>query len=116
MKVLLAFSYLLAFVHAAAVRGTVSYDNYKVIRLGVGDNLSKVNDLLRKHSLSTWNGAPKADGYVDVVVPAFQSKAFGDSTASMETQVMHEDLGASIAKERAYEPYNGMDDPFTLRY
>ncbi|MCJ1426938.1 hypothetical protein MMC29_004841 [Sticta canariensis] len=103
MNFLLAFPYLFAFVHA--VPGIVNYDNYKVIRLGVGDNLSKVNDLLRERSLSTWNGAPKADGHVDVVVPAFQLKAFEDSTASMETQVMHEDLGASIAKERAYKPY-----------
>lgn len=105
MKLLLAFLYLLAFVYAAAIPGKVSYDNDKVIRLGVGDNLSKVNDLLRELSLSTWNGAPKANGNVDVVVPESQLKAFKDSTAGMETQVMHENLGASIAKETAYDKY-----------
>lgn len=108
MKFLLAFPYLLAFVYAAAVPGKVSYNNDQVIRLGVGDNLSKVNDLLQELSLSTWNGAPKADGHVDVVVPEFQLKAFKDLTASMETQVMHEDLGASIAKETNYQSYIGM--------
>lgn len=107
MKLLLAFLYLLAFVYSAAVPGKVSYDNDKVIRLGVGDNVSKVNDLLRELSLSTWNGAPKADGNVDVVVPESQLKAFKDLTASMETQVMHENLGASIAKETAYDKYIG---------
>lgn len=112
MKLLLASSYLLTFVHAVAVPGKVSYDNYKVIRLGVGNNLSKVNDLLREFSLSTWNGAPKADGQVDVVVPDSQLKAFQDSTTNMESQVMHENLGASIAKETAYKKYIGIKRPF----
>lgn len=105
MKILLALPYLLAFVNAAAVPGQVSYDNYKVIRLGVGENLSMVNDLIRKLSLSTWNGAPKVAGHVDVVVPGVHLKAFKDSTTNMETQVMHENLGASIAKETAYQKY-----------
>lgn len=108
MKFLLAFLYLLAFVYGAAIPGKVSYNNYKVIRVGVEDSLAKVNDLLRELSLSTWNGAPKADGHVDVVVPGFQLKAFKGSTANMETQVMHENLGASIAKETDYKKYIGI--------
>lgn len=112
MKLLLAFLYLLASVYGAAISGKVSYDNYKVIRLAVGDSLSKVNNLLQELSLSTWNGAPKANGHVDVVVPGFQLKAFKDSTANMETQVMHENLGASIAKETEYKKYIGIYPPF----
>lgn len=108
MKLLLAFSYLLALVYAAAVPGKVSYNNHKVFRLEVGDKLSEVNDLLRGLSLSTWNGAPKADGHVDVVVPEYQLKAFKDSTANMDSQVMHENLGASISKETDYKEYIGI--------
>lgn len=114
MKLLLALSRLLTFVHAVAVPGKVSYDNYQVIRLGVGNNLPKVNGLLREFSVPTWNGAPKADGHVDVVVPDFQLKAFQDSTTNMESRVMHENLGASIAKETAYKKYIGIKRPFRV--
>lgn len=47
----------------------VSYKDHQAIRLGVGDNASKIKRMIRDLSLSTWNGDPQANNYVDLVVP-----------------------------------------------
>lgn len=85
----------------------ISYKDDKVIRLRVGDNVAKVNSLIKNLSLSSWNGDPQANKYVDLLVPRSKLVAFANLTASMETHVMHEDLGASIKKEAEYKPYAG---------
>lgn len=58
-------------------------------------------------SLSTWNGDPQANNYVDLVVPQSQLAAFRNSTATMDTQIMHEDLDASIEAEAKHGAYSG---------
>lgn len=85
----------------------ISYKDDKVIRLRVGDNVAKVNSLIKNLSLSSWNGDPQANKYVDLLVPRSKLVAFANLTATMETHVMHEDLGASIKKEAEYKPYAG---------
>lgn len=85
----------------------VSYKDHQAIRLGVGDNASKIKRMIRDLSLSTWNGDPQANNYVDLVVPQSQLAAFRDSTATMDSQIMHEDLEASIEAEGKHGAYSG---------
>jgi hypothetical protein len=108
MKSLLFFLPLFALASAFAVPGKVSYDGYKVIRLAVGNNVAQVNDIIDKLSLSTWKGGPKANGFADIVIPPRQIQSFYESTAHMSSEVMHNDLGASIAEESKFDVYVGM--------
>lgn len=85
----------------------VSYKDHQAIRLGVGDNASKIKRMIKDLSLSTWNGDPLANSYVDLVVPQSQLAAFRDSAASMDSQIMHEDLEASIEAEDKHGAYSG---------
>lgn len=85
----------------------VSYKGHHAIRLGVGDNASKIKRMMKDLSLSTWNGDPQANNYVDLVVPQSQLEAFRNSTATMDTQIMHEDLDASIEADAKHGAYSG---------
>lgn len=86
----------------------VSYDGYKVFRLPVGTDASKVAGIVDRLGLSTWKGAPRAGSFADVVVPPAQVDAFRGEIAGMEAVVtMHEDLGASIAEEASFQAYAG---------
>lgn len=85
----------------------VSYMDHQAIRLGVGDNAYKIKRMMKDLSLSTWNGDPQVNKYVDLVVPQSQLAAFRDSTATMDSQIMHEDLEASIEAEATYGQYSG---------
>jgi hypothetical protein len=89
---------------ASSVNGKkVSYDGSKAMRIAVGSDVTAVKSLIDTLSLPTWKGVvdgmPQADGYVDLVVPYEKIAAFEELTVDMATQVMHEDLGASIAEE-----------------
>ena len=68
-------------VSAVAVNKKANYDGFQVVRLEVGDHLAQVKALIETLGLSTWNGGPKADSTVDVVVPPAAVKTFEDSTA-----------------------------------
>lgn len=85
----------------------VSYKGHHAIRLGVGDNASKIKRMMKDLSLSTWNGDPQANNYVDLVVPQSQLEAFRNSTATMDIQIMHEDLDASIEADAKHGAYSG---------
>lgn len=115
MRLIILTPYLVSVVAAKtvsydALKGSnkVSYKDDQAIRLGVGDNASKVKRMMKDLSLSTWNGAPQANNYVDLVVPQSKLRAFRRSTSTMETHIMHEDLGASIEEEAKYGAYTGM--------
>ncbi|KAL8894456.1 MAG: hypothetical protein Q9207_008498 [Kuettlingeria erythrocarpa] len=105
MKLLLLAPVILSLVTAVVVPRKANYDGYKVVRLQVGDNLSQVKDLIQKLSLSSWNGSPKVNSEVDLVVPADQVADFDSSTANLDSSIMHQNLGASIAKETDYPLY-----------
>lgn len=105
MKLLLLAPLVCGLVLAVVVPRKANYDGYKVVRLEVGDNLSQVKDLIQKLSLSTWNGSPKANSEVDVVVPADQVANFDTSTADLDSRIMHQNLGAAIAEETDYPLY-----------
>ncbi|KAL8752131.1 MAG: hypothetical protein Q9199_005962 [Rusavskia elegans] len=86
-------------VSSLIVPRKVNYDGYKVVRLSTGSSLPKVKSLIKDLSLSTWNGGPKANAEVDIVIPADKVADFESSTADLAKTVMHENLGAAIAEE-----------------
>lgn len=86
----------------------VSYDGYKVVRLPVGNQVAKVNNIVSKLGLATWKGAPRKGAFADIVVPPSQIAAFSEEVAGIDTIIMHEDLGASIAEESGFEIYAGL--------
>lgn len=117
MRLLILTPYLVSVVAAKAVSydapeggNKVSYKDDQAIRLGVGDNASKIKRMMKDLSLSTWNGAPQANNYVDLVVPQSKLAAFKKSTANMDAQIMHEDLGASIEIEAKHGTYSGISN------
>lgn len=81
----------------------VSYDGDKAFRIPVGEDVVPLMEVIQKLELPVWkgavNGVPLPNSHVDLVVPATKIKEFAKLTASMTTEVMHEDLGASIAAE-----------------
>ncbi|CAG8973226.1 hypothetical protein HYALB_00006395 [Hymenoscyphus albidus] len=92
---------------SSAVRGvlaTVSYDGAKAIRIPVGEDVIPVMKIIDQLQLPVWkgvgaDGVPKANSNVDLVVPAEKAEEFGSMINGINIEVMHEDLGASIAEE-----------------
>lgn len=100
-------SLLLGLASASVVKRKANYDGYQVVRLQVGGNLTQVENVIENLSLSTWNGGPKTDSEVDIVVPADATEQFEADTAGLSTSVMHTNLGESIAREASYPVYEG---------
>ncbi|KAF2014615.1 hypothetical protein BU24DRAFT_463389 [Aaosphaeria arxii CBS 175.79] len=75
------------------------YDGYQVYRVNVGSNGEKLHEVIEKLSLQTWKGRALTSSVVDVVVPPSVLAEFKKSTEGIETALMHENLGASIAAE-----------------
>lgn len=97
----------LGFASAASVTKKVSYDDWKVYRVNVGSNAAKFGDVMSRLQLETWKGKPASSDVVDVMVPPSQIADFESSTAGIETRVMHENLGLSIADEQSFGVYAG---------
>lgn len=96
---LLAAPYLLALASAVALRPreeeSISYDGFKVYRVATGDNLATIQNDLSDFSLQTWN--IDVSQYMDVAISPDQIEKF--ESLSLDTTVMHEDLGADIKAE-----------------
>ncbi|KAF1985188.1 hypothetical protein K402DRAFT_111691 [Aulographum hederae CBS 113979] len=102
MKFLVVAAALSALASAASLAPTptrVSYDGYKVYRVSVGSEIESIKSIIKKLNLQSWSGAPKARGLIDLVVPPTELKTFERDTESMTTELMHADLGLSIAEE-----------------
>ncbi|CZT12730.1 probable carboxypeptidase [Rhynchosporium graminicola] len=93
---------LLSFA-AVVSSAKVSYNGAKAFRIPVGEDVAPLMEVIHKLDLPIWKGAPGgvpiANSHVDLVVPAKDVKNFQKMTSSMVTEVMHEDLGASIDAE-----------------
>ncbi|KAL8802515.1 MAG: hypothetical protein Q9182_003755 [Xanthomendoza sp. 2 TL-2023] len=105
MKLFLLAPLILGLVSAVIVPRKANYDGYQVVRLSVGSDLPKVKNLIQSLALSTWNGGPKANAEVDIVVPADKVAEFQASTADLDKTVMHGNLGESISQETEYPAY-----------
>jgi carboxypeptidase A4 len=98
----------LSLASAASVTKKVSYDDWKVYRVNVGSNAARVGDVVSKLQLELWKGKPESSSVVDVLVPPSQVKDFEASTEDIETRVMHDNLGLSIADEDTFGVYAGI--------
>jgi murein tripeptide amidase MpaA len=98
MKVAILATLLPALASAAAVAPVkANYDGYKVVRVKTSP---KVNSIIRENNLPTWNGNPEKVQYSDVVLkPDFHG------LDDFDTEIMHENLGASIKKEGDFGVY-----------
>lgn len=108
MRFVFALSSCFALSTAVVVQNRpqrVSYDGYKVFRVSVGKEVAKVNDIVSSLGLTTWKGAPRAGAFADIVVPPTKLEAFADKVVGMDATTMHEDLGASISEESAFQVY-----------
>lgn len=82
----------------------VNYDGAKAIRIPVGDDVIPLMEIIDQLQLPTWKGmtaegVPKANSNVDLVVPADKVEEFETLIDGIDIEIMHEDLGASIAEE-----------------
>lgn len=105
MKLLSLTLASLGLASAATVVRPVSYDGWKVYRVVVGDNSAKLSEVMSKLQLKTWKGKVETSDVVDVVVPPTQIEAFVSSTEALNTKLMHDDLGVSIAEETNFSVY-----------
>jgi carboxypeptidase A4 len=97
----------LGLASAASVAKKVSYDDWKVYRVNVGSNAAKISDVMSKLQLELWKGKPASSDVIDVMVPPSAIRDFEASTADVETSVMHDNLGLSIADENSFSVYAG---------
>jgi carboxypeptidase A4 len=91
---------------AIATETSVNYDGYQVFRLKADENnIGKINDIVSSLNLETWKNSAKI-GIADIVVPPEQVENFLRTTEDFQRQVMHSDLGASIAEESQFNEYS----------
>jgi carboxypeptidase A4 len=83
-----------------------------VYRVNVGSNGAKLDGVMNKLQLELWKGKPASSDVVDVMVPPTAVKDFEASTKDMETAVMHDNLGLSIADEQTFSVYAGTPTPY----
>lgn len=107
MKLVAVFASLLATAAAMPAEGKVSYDGYKVFRVPVMENdVPYLQSVIQRLNLSTWK-APKKGAFSDIQVAPNQLGAFERAMRGRSFEVMHEDLGASIADEGNFQAYAG---------
>jgi hypothetical protein len=96
---------------ASTVVAKTTYDGHQALRIVAGEDVTELQNVINSLELPTWkgvtNGVPRANALVDVVVSPEKLDTFTELTANMTVEVMHEDLGASIAAEAQFEPYAG---------
>jgi hypothetical protein len=109
MKLSIASFFLASGVTFASAK--VSYDGAQAIRVPVGNDVTTLRNIIRELSLPTWKGMKagiiKPNTDVDLVVPADKLEEFANATSTMNTHVMHKNLGLSIANEGMATGYTG---------
>lgn len=102
---------LAATASAAAVttNNKVDYDGYKVFRVPATNQeaVGKINHAIDSLGLQTWKVPFKAGAFSDIVVPPSQIAAFEHLMKNHSPEVMHANLGDSIAKEGNFHTYAG---------
>ncbi|KAF2469311.1 uncharacterized protein BDR25DRAFT_263790, partial [Lindgomyces ingoldianus] len=95
----------LTLTSAVSIAQKANYDGYQVYRVNVGSDRSKLSDIVSSLKLSTWKGKVETSDVVDVMVPPSQLSDFKQSTETLNTKLMHENLGASISEETKFHVY-----------
>lgn len=101
----------LGLASAASVAAPVNYDGWKVYRVNVGDKNAEFSKIVSDIGLATWKGRVETSKVVDVMVSPSQLDAFEKAAESLETQLMHDNLGESIAAEADFPVYAGNLSP-----
>ncbi|KAI2081902.1 hypothetical protein LOZ36_006102 [Ophidiomyces ophidiicola] len=103
MKSLTVLSTLAVSALAATIPSSnVDYTGYKVVRIPTEEaNYAKVLDVIENLKLETWKYPKAAGNNADIVIPPGQIAAFDAAISGLRTEIMHEDLGASISSEAA---------------
>lgn len=84
------------------------YSGHKVIRIPTNnENVEKVQGIIDDLALDFWKYPKKAGLNADVVVPPAKVSSFTELVDGLESEIMHEDLGASIKVESTFETYKG---------
>ncbi|KAF1998949.1 hypothetical protein P154DRAFT_535833 [Amniculicola lignicola CBS 123094] len=96
---------LTSLTSAALVQRKVSYDGFKVYRINVGENRDQLAKVVSSLKLATWKGKVATSDVVDLMVGPTQIEAFEKSTVELDTKLMHDDLGLSIAQEQDFPVY-----------
>jgi hypothetical protein len=97
----------LGLVTAASVAEKINYEDWKVYRVKVGSDASALEDVVSKLQLELWKGKPSSNDMVDIMVPPSVVADFEASAVNIETQIMHHNLGISIADEQSFGTYVG---------
>jgi carboxypeptidase A4 len=106
MKLLAIVIYLAPLAVASAVpklERTITYDGYKAFRISTHHDAAII-----KKKLSPLAAVPfnlNTDEHLDVAIPPEEVTAF--EALGLETEVIHENLGADIAEEGTFAPYEG---------
>ena len=106
----------LGLASAASVAKKVDYDGWKVYRVNVGENKAKVSDVVSNLKLATWKGKVETSPVVDVMVPPSQVEEFEKFTEDLDTTVMHDNLGLSIAEEADFPVYASILSPNPISF
>lgn len=107
MKVVALFASLLATVAALPAEGSVSYDGHKVFRVPVVDDGTQIKSLVDRLKLNIWQPPSKKGAFADVQVAPSQLAAFEKAMRGRTFEIMHADLGKSIADEGTFQTYAG---------
>ncbi|CAP65163.1 uncharacterized protein PODANS_5_7330 [Podospora anserina S mat+] len=82
----------------------MNYDGYKAYSIATHHNPAAIKAKLTKFAAIPFN--LDNDEHLDIAIPAEEVAAF--EALGLETQLMHEDLGADIAEEGTFAPYTSV--------
>lgn len=95
------------FVSGAAI-APKDYSGHKVVRIPTNDdNVQKVQGIIDELGLDFWKYPQKPGLNADVVIPPAKISSFTELLEGLDSEIMHEDLGASINAESKFEAYEG---------
>lgn len=85
----------------------VSYDGHKVFRVPIVDDGTHIQSLIDHLNLNVWQPPSKKGAFADIQVAPGQLAAFENAMKGRSFEIMHEDLGDSIAREGTIQAYAG---------
>ncbi|TWU74871.1 hypothetical protein ED733_002758 [Metarhizium rileyi] len=101
MKAIIFFASLLARAATKPAESFVSYYGHKVFRVPVMDDGTHIQSLVDRLNLNVWQPPSKKGAFADVQVSPSQLEVFGKAMHGRSFEILHEDLGESIAREGA---------------
>lgn len=110
MKFLAGLALVLPLASAAAVtplEKKISYDGFKAFRISTHNDAASIKKKIANIAAIPFN--LDNSEHLDVAIPAGDVSKF--EKLGLETSVLHEDLGATIAEEGKFTPYESEFPP-----